>query len=330
LRTRRHLLVTLGTALLTAPFRSLAEQKEKVWVVGVLAPGRRPASSDMDVFGGLVQGLRELGYVEGWNLKIEWRFAEGQYERLPDLAAELVGIPVDIIVADGAAGTVAAQKATKTIPIVFSAVVDVVGIGIVKSLARPGGNTTGNSLQLSDTADKQMELLKSLVPGLSRLAVLYNPANTASIQILKRMQEESASFKVTLLPLSAKADLDIVNAFSEMTRKHAGAFIWIRDSFLNSQRQQIADLALKHRLPGLGGSRTFVEVGGLVTYAQNGRETTRHAATYVDKILKGANPGDLPVEQPTKLELVINRKTAKALGLTIPAEMLLLADKVIE
>jgi putative ABC transport system substrate-binding protein len=320
----------LAPALLAVPLVSLAQLKEKVWRVGVLGAGGRPVSADMENWGGLVQGLRELGYVEGTNLVIEWRFAEGAYDRVPVFAAELVHVPVDVIVADGSPATRAAQDATRTIPIVFPACADPVADGLVKSLAHPGGNTTGISLLLGDTLAKQMEMLVSIVSGLSLIAVLYNRSNPTSQMLLKRIQDEAARSKLRVLPVGARSEPEIESAFSMMTREHVGAFLWIRDPFFNSRPRQIANLALRHGLPSLGGSRTFPEAGGLMAYAQNGRESLHRAATYIDKIFRGANPGDLPVEQPTKLELVINRKTARALGLTIPPELLIQADKVIE
>jgi putative tryptophan/tyrosine transport system substrate-binding protein len=329
MRTRRELLVGIVGAA-GAPLLALEQKDGKVWRVGFLGGGLRPTSPGMDVFGGLLQGLREQGYVEGKTFEMEWRFAGGRYESLPNLAAELTRIPVDVMVADGAAATHAAQSATRTIPIVFTGVVDPVGDGLVPSLARPGGNTTGSSLFLTDTVGKQMELLVSIVPGLSRLGVLFNPGNSAAKPVLKRVEEESVRFKLAILRVAAQTETEVRSAIPVMASQNAGALLWIRDSFLNSQRRLIAELALTHRMPTMGGSRNFVEAGGLMTYSQNGWESTRRAATYVSKIFKGANPGDLPVEQPTKLELVINRKTANALGLKIPPELLVLAESVIE
>jgi putative ABC transport system substrate-binding protein len=261
---------------------------------------------------------------------MEWRFADGNYERLPALAADLVKLNVDVIVTDGTPGALAAQKATRTIPIVFAAAGDLLGNGLVKSLARPGSNTTGLSLLLSDTGAKQMEMLMTMLPRLSRLAVVWNPANPNSLPHLKILQAAGAVSKMEIIPVEARTLQELESAFLFMSEERAGAFIWIVDSFLIQEQRQIAQMAVKRRLASIGGLREYAEAGGLMSYGQNRVDNYRRVATYVDKIFKGANPGDLPVEQPTKLELVINRKTAKALGLTIPPELLLLADRVIE
>ena len=263
--------------------------------------------------------MRELGYVEGKNLVIEWRFADGKIERLPDLAAELVRLKVDVIVTAGTPATSAAQKATTTVPIVIANQGDPVGSGFVASLARPGGNITGLSNVNVDVVPKQLEMLLGMVPKLSHVAVLVNPDNSAHASILKNVQAAARSAGVKIMSVEARSAQDIDNAFSMMTRQNARAVIVAHALFNNQQWRQIAELAAKHRLPSISARVEFVEAGGLMSYGQNLADQFRLAATYVDKIFKGAKPADLPVQQSTKFELVINRKTAKALGLTIPA-----------
>jgi putative ABC transport system substrate-binding protein len=328
--TRSLSLAFLGAALLALSGETLAQQKEKVWRVGFLSSRTRPETPESDYHIGLPRGLRDLGYVEGRNLVIEWRFADGKYERFPELLAELIRIPVDVLVTDGTPTTLAAQKATKTIPIVFGSAGDPVGNGLVQSLSRPGGNTTGVSLLSDNTSVKQIEMLASMVPGLSRVAVLMNPDNPSADKILKGIQAAMQVTKVEILPFQARTREEIEKAIVSMVKQRAGAIIFLPDSFLYQHRSFMADLALKHRLPLASAGGAVPMVGGLLGYGQNLEGNYRRAATFVDKILKGANPADLPVEQPTKLDLTINRKTAKALGLTIPPELLVLADKVIE
>jgi putative ABC transport system substrate-binding protein len=330
MNNRRKLLVALGASALAAPFGSFAQQQGKVWRVGFLAL-RQVAISDSDYYyGPFRQGMRKLGYVEGKNLIIEWRSADGKSERLPGLAVELVQLKVDVIVAGGTQATSTAQKATTTIPIVMGSIGDPVAGGFVKSLAHPGGNITGVSNIASNIGPKQLEMLLSMVPKLSRVAILVNPDNSALTTALKNVQATAQRTGVTILAFEARTPQEIENAFSQMTRQKAGGLIVTRDASLNQQVRQIAELAAKNRLPTIAGLREYVEAGGLMSYGTNLADQYRRAATYVDKILKGAKPADLPVEQPTKLELVINRKTAKALGLTIPQPLLISADKVIE
>ena len=330
MNTRRKLLVALGAGVLAAPLGSFAQQQGKVWRVGFLTARRRPVSLDTDVYGAFPQGMRELGYVEGKNLVIEWRFADGQYERLPGLAAELVRLKVDVIVAGGPPVISAAQKATTTIPIVIVTSIDPVDAGFVKSLAHPGGNITGISNLSGEVSPKHLEMLLRMVPKLSRVAVLVNPANSAHATMLKNVQAAAQKANVKVLPVEARTPQEIETAFSVMTKENAGAIIVGLDPFFNQQRRQIAELAAKNRLPSIATIREYVEDGGLMSYGDNLADQFRHAAVLVDKILKGAKPGDLPVEQPTKFDLVINRKTAKALGIKIPNSILLRADKVIE
>jgi putative ABC transport system substrate-binding protein len=319
-----------ASGLIVLPLRALAQSKERVWHVGFLATRRRPDSIEKDFYGEVPKGLVDLGYVEGRNLVIDWRFADGNYDRLGDLAAELVRIPVDVIVTDGTPGVQAAMKVTKTVPIVFAAAGDPVASGLVKSLARPGGNVTGNSQLLKDISVKQMEALRTILPKLSRLAVIWNPANASSLPNLKSLQAAAPGAKIELLPLEAGTRAEIEKAFAKIAEWHGQALLWIVDSTLIQELRLIADLCTKNHLPSVGGLGEYPEAGGLLSYGIRRASLYRRTATYIDKIFKGANPGDLPVEQPTSVDVVINRRTAKALGLTVPPELLLLADKVIE
>ena len=330
MNNRRKLLIVLGTAALAAPFGSLAQQQGKIWRVGFLAMRSPTASNPVVSYGAFVQGMRELGYVEGKNLIIEWRMAEGKVERLPTLAAELVQLKVDVIVAAGVQPTSAAQQATTTIPIVMGNSIDPVGSGFVASLVRPGGNITGLSNLIGDLGPKHFEMLRSMVPKLSRVAILVNPTNSGHATILKTVQTAAQKSSIKILSVQAGDPQEIEGAFSTMTQDNAEAVIVANDLFFNQQRRQLAELAAKNRLPSVAATREYVEAGGLMSYGPSFAENYRRAATYVDKIFKGAKPGDLPVEQPTKFEMFINRKTAKALGLTIPQSLLISADKIIE
>jgi len=327
---RRKFLIVLGAGVIAAPLVSFAQHQGKVWRVGFLSGRTRPHSVDADVFGGFPRGMRELGYVEGKNLVIEWRFADGQYERLPGLAAELVRLNVDAIVAAGPPMIVAAQKATTTIPIVMVTGIDPVDAGFVKSLARPGGNTTGISNLSGEVSAKHLELLLGIAPKLARVAVLVNPANPAHVSTVTSVQAAAQKAGVTVLLVEAQTPQEIETAFSVMTRENARAIIVELDPFFIDQGPRIADLAAKHRLPSISTRREHTEHGGLMSYGQSGVDQYRQVAVLVGKILKGAKPGELPVEQSTKFNMVINRKTAKALGLTIPQSMLIRADEVIE
>jgi putative ABC transport system substrate-binding protein len=326
---RRTLLLALGAAALVSPLTPRAQPQTKVWRVGFLAP-RRPVALDTDVYGAFPLGMRELGYVEGKNLVIEWRFADGMVERLPDMAGELVRLNVDVIVTAGTPAAGAAQKATSTIPVIIGAVADPVGDGFVKSLARPGGNITGLSTFTSDISPKRLEMLLTIAPKRSRVAVLVDSRDASHAAILKNLQAAAQTAGVRILPAEARTTQEIENAFSMMAREKAGAFIVVSSGFFNQQERQIAELAEKKRLPSIASRGDYVRAGGLMSYGDNRADTFRRVATYVDKIFKGAKPADLPVEQPTKLELVINGKTAKALGLTIPQSLQISADKVIE
>jgi len=330
MNNRRKLVVALGASVIAAPFSSFAQQQGKIWRVGFLAQRHVNFIDSDNYYGPFRQGMQNLGYVEGKNLIIEWRSAEGKNERLPSLAAELVNFKVDVIVTVGAPAISAAQKATATIPIVMGGTSDPVGFGFVSSLARPAGNITGLSNMAADVRLKQLEMLLAIVPKVSRVAVLVNPSNTASIKNLEKVQAAAEKRGVKILRADAGTPQEIENAFTWMREQNAAALIVVLDQFLLQQKNQIAELTAKHRLPAVTSDRAYSESGVLMSYGTNLADQYRRAATYVDKIFKGAKPGDLPVEQPTKFELVINSKTAKSLGLTIPQSLLISADKVIE
>ena len=285
---------------------------------------------DSDPIGGLVRGMRELGYVEGKNLVIEWRYADGKYERLPGLATDLVKLKVDLIVAGTTPPTRAAQQATKSIPIVMTAVADPVGSGLVASLARPGGNITGLAILTIDTGAKQFDLLVQTLPKLSRVAVLLNPDNETMEAMYKNVHAASEALKVRTFPVPARTPEQIERAFVVMKQERAEALVVLGDAFFFGQHGQIADLVARARLPAIYSVQKYEEGGALMSYGIDVAEHFRRAAVYVDKILKGVKPGDLPVEQPTKFELVINLEIAKALGISIPQAILMRADRVIE
>jgi putative tryptophan/tyrosine transport system substrate-binding protein len=297
-------------------------------VAGILGVQDQPSAEPL--LSAFKQGLQEFGYVEGKNLTLPLRFADGKLERVPGLAAELVTLKVDVIVSFGTVTTSALQKATSTIPIVMANTFDPVGTGMVQTLARPGGNITGLSSLGGDIGGKHLEMLLSVASKLSRVAVLLNPGNQSNPLLLKSIQSAALKTSANILPLEARTAPEIENAFAAMTQGKAGAVIVARDGLFISQTRQISELVLKNRLPSISEQSEHAEAGGLMSYGVNQKEQFRRAATYVDKILKGAKPADLPVEQPAKFELVINLKTAKALGLTIPQSHLLRADEVIQ
>jgi len=325
--SRRELLIALGAGALAAPLACFGQQqRSKVARIGFLeSASRRARGRDA-----LIAGLRELGYVEGKNIFIEDRWAEGKYERLPNLAAELVQMKMDVIVAASPPAVRAVQQATATIPVVMVRTGDPVASGFVASLSRPGRNITGLSNISVDVSDKYLELLRDALPKFSRVTVLVNPEHPHHISFLKRIQATGRTINVKISPVQASTPSQIESAFTAMKQERGEALIVLPDPFLGAQVRRIAELAAQHRLPTMFWTREHAESGGLMSYGQNFVEHYYRAATYVHKILKGAKPGDLPVEQPTKIELVINLKTAKTIGLTIPKELLLRADKVIE
>jgi putative ABC transport system substrate-binding protein len=325
--SRRAVARGLAVALVAAPLAASAQQAVGVFRIGILANYRLGKPDLWDIF---IQELRELGYVEGRNITIEWRVSEGRYERLPEQAAELARLRVDVIVVPANQNALAAKQATRTIPVVMIGITDPVGSGFVTSLARPGGNMTGLSASVGpEMAGKQLELLKVAVPQASRVAILWNPGNPAHALMLKEAEAVARSLKVQLQPLEARGPEDFGSAFAAMNRERAGAVLILGDGMFSLHQARVADLVTKSRLPTLG-SRAIVTDGVLMSYQASQPDLWRRAAAYVDKILKGAKPGDLPVQQPTKFDLAINRKTARALGLTIPPSVLARADEIIE
>ncbi len=324
--TRRAFIGTLAGAL-AAPLVAEAQAPAKVPRIGFLSPLSRTDDPRLEAF---LQGLRELGYVEGQTIAIEYHFAEGRPERLPALAAELVRLKVDVIVTAAPAASEAAKQATSTIPIVFGVAGDPVAVGLVASLARPGGNITGLASIAPEVVGKQLELLKEVAPKVSRVAILQNPSNPGHPVVLRQAESAARALGVQLHIVEARIPSEIEAAFAAMRSHRAGGVLVLRDALFLAQRTQIAALAAKSRLPAVYGFREQAEAGGLMAYGANVSLMYWRAATYVDKILKGARPADLPVEQPTKFELVINLKTAKALGLTIPPSLLQRADEVIQ
>jgi putative ABC transport system substrate-binding protein len=324
------LVAVLAVSLLAAPLAADAQQAGKVPRIGFLSltsPSDRPPL--LDAFR---QRLRELGWVEGQNIVIDYRYAEGRVDRLPDLAAELVRLKVDLIVASaGAQAAAAAKNATETIPIVMIFVRDPVGTGLIASLARPGGNVTGVSGSAGlEMFAKQLELLKETVPKIRRVAILSNPDNAYHQFAIREVNVAARSLGVQLQLLEARGPNEFDGAFAAMAKERVGAVLVLSDAIFGSHRTRLADLAARSRLPAAFGVRDSVEAGGLMSYGPSFLDSYRQAATYVDRILRGAKPAELPVEQPTQFELVINMKTAKALGLTIPQSVLLRADHVIE
>jgi putative tryptophan/tyrosine transport system substrate-binding protein len=323
-------MAVMAGGLLAAPLAAVGQQAGKIPRIGFLSPSSPSDSRNRFRLGALQQGLRELGYVEGQNISIEARWAEGKYERLPGLAAELVRLKVDVIVTYAPPAIQAAKEATATIPIVMGGVVEPVATGFVASLARPGGNITGLSLMAPELVGKQLEILKEVVPKVTRVAVLGNPANAGTTPQLRHAQDAARTLRLQLQPLQARGANEIDSAFAAMTKEGAGAVVVLVDAMFVDQRTHIADLAARRRLPSVYGLMDFVEAGGLMFYGANDAERFRRAAYLVDKILKGAKPAGLPIEQPTKFDLVINLKTAKALGLTIPQSLLQRADEIIQ
>ena len=326
---RRAFLGTLAGGLLVAPLAAGAQQRAGVARIGWLSQGSRTdlATGSREAFR---QGMRELGYVEGQNVVFEERWAEGKAERLPNLAAELVGRKVDVIVAGGTLAPLAAMRATKTIPIVLGAAGAPVETGLVSSLAKPGGNVTGLSNLSADLTAKRLQLLKEVVPGVTRVAVLWNAANPVAAVVMRETEAAARTLGLPVQSLEVRGPDDFERALPAAMSGGARAVFVIDDPLVFTARLRIADFALRNRLPMTAFYRPFAEAGGLMSFGANLADLFHRAAIYVDKILRGAKPGDLPIEQPEKFELVINLKTAKALGLTIPQSLLLRADKVIE
>jgi putative ABC transport system substrate-binding protein len=323
---RRAFIGTLAGGLLAAPLAAEGQPAGKAWRIGFVR-GSAPPAAEVEAFR---QGLRELGYVEGKNLDILFRWAEGRDERLPSLVAELIQLNVDLIVSSAPAATRAAKEATTTIPIVMVTVADPVAFGFVRSLARPGGNITGFAFQHPELSGKRLALLKETIPKLSRVAVLWNADNPYKAVDMKEVEAAAAGLGVMLQSLAVRGVDGFDSAFEAARHGRAGCIITLEDPFTITHRARIVELARKHRLPALYGRRLYVDAGGLMSYGPDPIDQYRRAAIYVDRILNGTKPSDLPVEQPTKFELAINLKTAKALGLTIPPSLLQRADQVIE
>jgi putative tryptophan/tyrosine transport system substrate-binding protein len=322
---RREFIAGVGSAA-AWPLVALAQQPAKVRKIGLLSAGSlllemRPVFS---------AALAEFGWVEGKNVAFEFRHAANRPDRLPEVVAELLRLDVDVIVAAGTLAPLAAKQATSTVPIVMSSAGDPLGTGLVASLARPGGNVTGLSMMVTDMAGKRLEIVKELLPRVSRVAVLWNAANPYPAVVFKETQDAAQKLGIEVQSLEVRGPDDFDRAFGEATRGHPDALITVNDPLTNDYREQITEFAAKSRLPAIYGIREIAQAGGLISYGVNVADLYRRTAGYVDKILKGAQPADLPVQQPTKFELVINLKTAKVLGLTIPETMLATADEVIE
>ena len=328
--TRRRLLTALGASALTTPLAGFPQSQRKLYRVGFLSPRSRSAPPGAEPYDGFAQGMGELGYVEGRDYTIEWRFAHGAYDRLPELAADLVRSKVDVILAASSPAIRAAQQASSTVPIVMGSTGDAVASGFVKSLSQPGGNTTGLSTATADVSAKQLELLLAAVPKASRIGVLGNPASSTYRVILKSLQPAAQRLSIQLIPAEVRAVDDLRTQFTMLERERVDALFVAQEALVVLHRKEIADLAIKYRLPTVTATRENAEAGAMMSYGQDLLEDYRRSAAFVDKILKGAKPENLPVEQPTRLELVVNLKTAKAIGVTVPASVLFRADKVIE
>ena len=323
------LAITLALTAIGMPLAAKAQSAGKIPRIGFLYFGSRSSALEMGRYDAFVKGLRERGYVSGQSVIIEERFADGDAARLPDLVAELLQFKVDAIVATGSPVYNALRQATSTLPIVITVSADPVGEGLAASLARPGGNITGLSDAGSDVFPKQIELLKACVPKLDRITLLWNSTNSYHPKMMRRIRAVAQDIGMQVTAEEAHTSDDIQRSFATMARTHASAVVLLPDTFFVQELRQISLLTLRDRLPSIAGIRQYAELGGLMTYGQNITDNFRRAATYVDKILKGANPGDLPIEQPTTYELALNLRTAKTLGLTIPQTVLLRADEVI-
>jgi putative tryptophan/tyrosine transport system substrate-binding protein len=325
---RREFIAGLGAVAWPLPAK--AQRSGKLWRIGFLAAGLRPLSIEPSQYGGFSQGMRELGHIEGEEFIIEWRFAEGRPELYPVLAAELARAQVDIVVAGNSMAVRPMQQAASNIPVVVAVSTDPVGLGLVASLARPGGNVTGLATSADDTASKQLELLARVVPKLSRVGFLSSPDHPNSLPVLRAAQAAALTVGLRLVPVEARTETDLAEAFSTLTKERVDALMMVPGGVFNVQRRRLADLALRAGLPIIASEREVVEAGALMSYGESARDFNRRAAFYVDKIMRGAKPADLPVQQPTRFHLTINRKTADALGLIIPIEVLVQADEIIE
>jgi len=325
---RRRFISAATVSLLAAPLAAEAQPPGKVDRIGFL--GNSTAALEANLVGPFREGLRDLGYVEGRNILIEYRWADGKYERFPALIAELAALKVDVIVTAGTPAALAVKKTTPSIPLVMVAVGDPIGVGLVASLARPGGNVTGLSSIAPELEGKRLELLRDVVPKLSHIAVFWNPDNPFHAGSLKETRAAAQVLGIKVQLLGIRAPEEFPAAFAAILRERPGALLMLADRLFLHNRARIVDFEAKHRLPGVYAYRELVEAGGLMSFGPSYAGMHRRAAYYVDKILKGSKPADLPVEQPTKFELMINLKAAKALGLTIPQSLLQRADQVIQ
>ena len=326
--TKQILGFVLSAMLFALGGSAEAQQPARIHRIGILIP--TSASFLSARVEALRQGLRELGYVEGKNIFIEYRYADGKPERMPDLAAELVGLKVDVIVTTSPSATLAAKKASGTIPIVIASANDPVGTGLVSSLARPGGNITGLSLMVPDLDGKRLELLKEAFPKIARVALLWQPSGSRGNLPLTELEAVAKALGLKLLSLEVRSLDDFEGAFARAKKERAQALITTTSSLINTQARQVLDFAAKNRLPAIYHYSEFVEAGGLMTYGPNNADLFRRAADFVDKILKGAKPADLPVQQATKFEFVVNMNAAKEIGVTIPQKVMARADRVIK
>jgi putative ABC transport system substrate-binding protein len=326
MNNRRKLVIALGTSVLTIPLQSFAQRQGKVWRIGYQTARKGRPDPTFDAF---LQGLQEFGYVEGKNILVEYRAVGDMRERTASLVAELVQLKVDAIVSVNLESILAAKQATKTIPIIFVINQDPVAAGIVDNMARPGGNITGISRLTRELGGKRLELIKEMIPGITRFGILWD-ANDKSRGI-KDYEAAARVLKLQLHPMEVRGpNPDLTGAFQSAAKARVSALIVMRDPIFLDNAKQIADLAIQHRLPSICEGNEFTDAGGLVSYSTSLAENSKRAAYFVDKILKGAKPGDLPIEQPTRFDLIVNSKTAKVLGIKIPNSILVRADKVIE
>jgi len=325
---RRDFIALLGGAAAAWPLAGRAQQSVNVPRVGFM--GNSTESLEANLVGSFREGLRKLGYQEGRNIVVEYRWAEGKYEHFPTLIAELLTAKVDVIVTAGTPASMAVKKATTIVPLVMVAVGDPVGVGLVPSLARPGGNLTGLSSIAPDLEGKRMELLREVVPKLAHVGVFFNPANLFHTVSMRNARTATETLGIKLLPLSVRVSQDLNGAFATIRKEKPDALLVLADRVYLHERKRMMDFALQHRLPNASAHKEMVEAGGLMSYGPSYEDMHRRAADYVDKILKGAKPGDLPIQQPTKFDLKVNLKTAKALGLDVPPTLLARADEVIE
>jgi putative tryptophan/tyrosine transport system substrate-binding protein len=327
---RRTFITLLGGAAIAWPLAAGAQQTDKLRRIGFVSGAVRPPALERSLYAGLTHGMRQLGYVEGKDFVIEYRFAEGKYERFEDFANELVRLKADAIVLATPAAVRAMQNATDTIPIIMGFSTDPVGNGFVASLARPGGNTTGLASSTDDATPKQLELLAMTIPNLSRVGLLVNPDSPNYLPVLNNAIAAGQKAGMDLVRVEARKPEELDTAFAALKQQNVQALLAVSDGFLLSQRQRITQLALRERLPSMFQQREYPEVGGLMSYGESLFEFYRRAASYLDKIFKGARAGDLPIEQPTRFNLVINRNTADMLGINIPSQVYAFADEVIE